>query len=147
MFPHPENEKDSVTTRLREKTHSHTLGVDVQKLKHDFLSKSPYITLIIDEGNNWSKACPLYVAVLACSQSFEWRIMFIGQVLYFFCHTHNMMSCHIQTCIKCMHVCRQIAAAKRMGSRFTNWSKRCLLRRAWQIYTRRFGRQALMAHP
>ena len=55
------------------------LGRDVQKLKHEFLSGCPYITIVIDEGNNWSKECPLYVAVIACTMQFEWRIMFIGQ--------------------------------------------------------------------
>lgn len=59
------------------------LGQEVQELKREFLAKCPYITLIIDEGNNWSKTCPLYVAVLACSAKFECRIMFIGQVSSF----------------------------------------------------------------
>ena len=59
------------------------LGQEVQELKREFLAKCPYITLIIDEGNNWSKTCPLYVAVLACSGNFECRIMFIGQVSSF----------------------------------------------------------------
>ena len=55
------------------------LGDDVQTLKREFLKACPYITIVIDEGNNWSKECPLYVAVIACTPEFQWRIMFIGQ--------------------------------------------------------------------
>ena len=51
----------------------------VQQKKKEFLMKCPFITIVIDEGNNWSRECPLYVAVIACSPEFEWRTMFIGQ--------------------------------------------------------------------
>ena len=66
--------RNSVKRRIK------VLGDKVVELKLEFLRKCPFIALIIDEGNNWSKACPLYVAVLACSSTFEWKIMFIGQV-------------------------------------------------------------------
>ncbi len=55
------------------------LGEDAQTLKKKFLTSCPYITIVIDEGNNWGKACPLYLAVIACNVHYEWRIMFIGQ--------------------------------------------------------------------
>ena len=55
------------------------LGEDAQMLKKKFLTSCPYITIVIDEGNNWGKACPLYLAVIACNVHYEWRIMFIGQ--------------------------------------------------------------------
>ena len=56
-----------------------SLATKVRRLKHEFLKDCVYITLVIDEGNNYSKNCPVYVAVIACSPTFEWRIMYVGQ--------------------------------------------------------------------
>ena len=44
-----------------------------------FLENAPYPSFIIDEGLTWSKTMPLYVATCACTSSFEWKTMFIGQ--------------------------------------------------------------------
>ena len=55
------------------------IGAKVLSQKKTFLQSCPNVTLIIDEGNCWSKACPLYVATMSCNAYFEWRCMFIGQ--------------------------------------------------------------------
>ena len=48
-----------------------------EKIK--FLLGCKYVGIILDEGNNYKRSCPLYVAVIACDSEFNWRIMFIGQ--------------------------------------------------------------------
>ena len=48
-----------------------------QKLK--FLEDCLYVGLIVDEGNNYKRSCPLYAGVICCDALFNWRIMFIGQ--------------------------------------------------------------------
>ena len=35
--------------------------------------------LIVDEGNNYRRSCPLYAGVISCDAQFNFRIMFIGQ--------------------------------------------------------------------
>lgn len=52
---------------------------EVLQQKIHFLLGCDYIGLIVDEGNNYSRSCPLYVAVLACDKEFNCRTMFIGQ--------------------------------------------------------------------
>ena len=47
--------------------------------KSNFLQHTPYPSLIVDEGLTWAKTMPLYVATCACTSSFEWKTMFIGQ--------------------------------------------------------------------
>ena len=49
------------------------------KQKAFFLQNAPYPSFIIDEGLTWAKTMPLYVATCACTSSFEWKTMFIGQ--------------------------------------------------------------------
>ena len=44
-----------------------------------FLRNAPYPSFIIDEGLTWAKSMPLYLATCACTSSFEWKTMFIGQ--------------------------------------------------------------------
>ena len=66
--------RDAVKRRVQ------VLGDDVKDLKRKFLESCSYITIIIDEGNNWSKNYPLYVACLTCSPTFGYKIMYIGQV-------------------------------------------------------------------
>ena len=48
-------------------------------VKAHFLRHAPYVSCVIDEGNNWSKHCPLYAAAVACTTEFEFKAMFIGQ--------------------------------------------------------------------
>lgn len=57
----------------------HKIATRVKSLKADYLDKCHYIGLIIDEGNNFSRTCPLYAAVITCDPNFNWRIQFIGQ--------------------------------------------------------------------
>jgi len=57
----------------------HKIATRVKSLKADYLRKCRYIGLIIDEGNNFSRTCPLYAAVITCDSDFNWRIQFIGQ--------------------------------------------------------------------
>ena len=55
------------------------LGDSILSLKADYLETCPYVGLIIDEGNNWSRACPLYAATMSCDREFRWRVQFMGQ--------------------------------------------------------------------
>jgi len=48
-------------------------------LKADYLSQCHYVGLIIDEGNTFSRTCPLYAGVISCDPDFNWRIQYIGQ--------------------------------------------------------------------
>ena len=52
---------------------------EVLKQKVEFLLKCPYVGLILDEGNNFKRSCPIYVAVIACDREFNCKIMFVGQ--------------------------------------------------------------------
>ena len=55
------------------------MATHVRNMKADYLDNCPYVGLIIDEGNNFSRTCPLYVAVISCDADFNWRIQYIGQ--------------------------------------------------------------------
>ena len=55
------------------------LGTKILTLKKEYLSQCDYVGLIIDEGNNFARSCPLYAAVMTCDSEFNWRIQFIGQ--------------------------------------------------------------------
>ena len=35
--------------------------------------------LIVDEGNNWKRSCPVYAATISCDHEFRWRVQFLGQ--------------------------------------------------------------------
>ena len=35
--------------------------------------------VIVDEGNNWKRSCPVYTATISCDPEFHWRIQFVGQ--------------------------------------------------------------------
>ena len=35
--------------------------------------------IIIDEGNNFSGSCPLYLSTISCDPEFNWQVMFVGQ--------------------------------------------------------------------
>ena len=55
------------------------LATRVRSLKADYLMKCRYIGLMIDEGNNFRRSCPLYAAVITCDDDFYFRIQYIGQ--------------------------------------------------------------------
>ena len=55
------------------------IATDVVKVKAEFLMCCPYVGIIVDEGNNYKRSCPLYVGVICCDNEFRWRIMFVGQ--------------------------------------------------------------------
>ena len=55
------------------------MSVKILKAKAEYLSRCHYVGLIIDEGNNFSGSCPLYVSTISCDPEFNWRVMFIGQ--------------------------------------------------------------------
>ena len=74
------------TKRSRFRLHRTTVSKRVSKLgdniliqKHKYLLTCPYIGLIIDEGNNFARSCPVYAAVISCDSEFNWRVQFIGQ--------------------------------------------------------------------
>lgn len=51
----------------------------ILKQKAEYLSRCNYVGIILDEGNNFSGSCPLYVSTISCDPEFNWRVMFIGQ--------------------------------------------------------------------
>ena len=55
------------------------LGAKVLKQKAEYLARCRYVGIIVDEGNNFSGSCPLYLSTISCDPEFNWRIMFIGQ--------------------------------------------------------------------
>ena len=55
------------------------LGSQILQQKAEYLSNCDYVGLIIDEGNNYSRHCPLYAATISCDAEFNWRIQYIGQ--------------------------------------------------------------------
>ena len=55
------------------------IGDGIQSLKAEYLAECLYVGLIIDEGNNFSRTCPLYVGVISCDAEYNWRIQYIGQ--------------------------------------------------------------------
>ena len=55
------------------------IGDRIKTLKGEYLSKCAYLGLIIDEGNNFSRTCPLYAGVISCDSDFNWRIQYVGQ--------------------------------------------------------------------
>ena len=61
------------------KTRIYDLARSTIESKSFFLEHAPYPSLIVDEGLTWAKTMPLYVAICACTSSFEWKTMFIGQ--------------------------------------------------------------------
>ena len=52
---------------------------DVMKQKAEYLSSCLFVGLIIDEGNNYRRSCPVYAATISCDREFHWRIMYVGQ--------------------------------------------------------------------
>lgn len=55
------------------------LGDTILGIKSTYLATCPFVGLIIDEGNNWSRSCPIYAATISCDFEFRWRIQFVGQ--------------------------------------------------------------------
>ena len=55
------------------------IGERIKTLKGEYLSKCKYVGLIIDEGNNFRRTCPLYAGVITCDPDFNWRIQYVGQ--------------------------------------------------------------------
>ena len=55
------------------------MSSQIMLLKAEYLEACPFVAVIIDEGNNWSRACPLYAASMSCDREFRWRIQFVGQ--------------------------------------------------------------------
>jgi len=55
------------------------LGDKIVGLKSSYLATCPFVGLIVDEGNNWSRSCPIYAATISCDWEFRWRIQFLGQ--------------------------------------------------------------------
>lgn len=51
----------------------------IKSLKSSYLCNCPFVGIIIDEGNNWSRSCPVYTATITCDNEFRWRIQFVGQ--------------------------------------------------------------------
>ena len=56
-----------------------SMGTKVLKQKTEYLSRCRYVGIILDEGNNFSGSCPLYLSTISCDPEFNWRVMFIGQ--------------------------------------------------------------------
>ena len=78
--------KRLLTTRSRFRLHRTNvakrvtrMGSKILKQKAEYLSRCRYVGIILDEGNNFSGSCPLYVSTITCDPEFNWRIMFIGQ--------------------------------------------------------------------
>ena len=74
------------TKRSRFRLHRTTVSKRVSKLgdeilnqKHEYLLTCPFVGLIVDEGNNFARSCPVYAAVISCDAEFNWRVQFIGQ--------------------------------------------------------------------
>ena len=65
--------RTSVSKRVRK------LGDEVLKKKSEYLSNCKFVGLIIDEGNNFARRCPLYAATISCDAEYNCRIQFIGQ--------------------------------------------------------------------
>ena len=65
--------RTSVSKRVRKLTDG------VLKKKAEYLSNCKFVGLIIDEGNNFARRCPLYAATISCDAEFNFRIQFIGQ--------------------------------------------------------------------
>ena len=63
----------NVTKRVRR------IADRIKSLKAEYLDQCRYVGLIIDEGNNFSRTCPLYAATISCDSTFNWRIQFVGQ--------------------------------------------------------------------
>ena len=57
----------------------HHLASEILKEKKSFLENCTYPGLIIDEGNTFSRTCPIYAAIICCDPEFNFHIMFIGQ--------------------------------------------------------------------
>lgn len=55
------------------------IAARVQTMKAEYLMNCPYVGLIIDEGNNYRRSCPLYAAVISCDSDYNWRIQYVGQ--------------------------------------------------------------------
>ena len=55
------------------------LSSRITTLKAEYLKACPFVGVIVDEGNNWARACPLYAAMISCDREFRWRIQFVGQ--------------------------------------------------------------------
>ena len=65
--------RTNVSKRVRK------LADEVLKQKAEYLSNCKFVGLIIDEGNNFARRCPLYAATISCDSEFNFRIQFIGQ--------------------------------------------------------------------
>ena len=72
--------------RCRVRQHRTTISKRVQKissviisLKGSYYTQCPFVGVILDEGNNWRRSCPVYVATITCDSQFRWRIQFVGQ--------------------------------------------------------------------
>ena len=57
----------------------HGIADEIKSKKADYLGTCPYVSLIIDEGNNYRRSCPLYCATMSCDREFRWRTQFVGQ--------------------------------------------------------------------
>ena len=55
------------------------LGDEILRQKKEYLLKCKFVGLIIDEGNNFARHCPIYAATISCDPEFNWRIQYIGQ--------------------------------------------------------------------
>ena len=54
-------------------------GNSVISLKTEYYEHCPYVGVILDEGNNWKRSCPVYAGTITCDLQFRWRIQFVGQ--------------------------------------------------------------------
>ena len=72
--------------RVRVRQHRTNIAKKVNKLgdrilskKASYLESCPFVGLIVDEGNNWKRSCPVYAATISCDREFRWRVQFVGQ--------------------------------------------------------------------
>ena len=55
------------------------IAATIKEKKATYLGACPYVSLILDEGNNYRRSCPLYAATMSCDREFRWRTQFVGQ--------------------------------------------------------------------
>ena len=79
-------EAGSEHKRSRLRQHRTTISKRVKKIGDKILSKKasylescPFVGLVVDEGHNWKRSCPVYAATISYDHEFQWRVQFLGQ--------------------------------------------------------------------
>ena len=49
----------------------HKLGDEILVKKTDYLESCPFVGVIVNEGNNWKRSCPVYTATISCDPEFH----------------------------------------------------------------------------